>query len=256
MLLEDVGFVNSRGQRLAATLHRPEGSWPTWGAVVAHGMLSSKESPKHVALANLVAKLGGAALRFDFAGRGCSEGDPTDLTVSGELDDLQAALTWLRGQRVDWVSLIGSSLGGTVALLHTATDPDIATLITVAAPAVLPSTPEAVRGEAVRRLPGGLVETESGERIRETFFTDTCNHDPLAAASRVACPWLVVHGMVDTVVPAEDASRLAGAAPDARVVLVSQADHASFSDRDLAQLEAEVRAFLTEQRAVVHARSR
>ncbi len=251
MRVEDVGFVNPRGQHLAATVHRPEGTWPTWGTVVAHGMLSSKESPKHIALANLVAELGGGALRFDFAGRGDSEGDPTDLTVSGELDDLQAALAWLRGRGVDWVALIGSSLGGTVALLHAAADADIAALVTVAAPAVLPETPEAVRGETVRRLPGGLVETESGERIRETFFTDARHHNPLAAASRVACPWLVVHGMVDAVVPPEDASRLAGAATDARVVLVSDADHASFSDHDLAQLEAEVRAFLGEQRAAV-----
>ncbi len=256
MRLEDVSFVNPRGQSLAATVHRPQGAWPSWGAVVAHGMLSSKESPKHVALANLVAELGGAALRFDFAGRGRSQGDPTELTVSGEVADLHTALLWLRGRPVDRVALIGSSLGGTVALLHAAVDPDVAALVTVAAPAVLPSTPEAVRGETVRRLPGGLVETESGERFRDVFFTDANRHDPLAAAGRVACPWLVVHGMVDAVVPPEDASRLAGAATDARVVLVSDADHASFSDRDLTQLEAEVRAFLSEQRVAVQARRR
>jgi len=245
--LEPAVIVNPRGQRLAAVVHRPDGPWPRWGAVVAHGMLSSKESPKHVALAGLVTDLGGAALRFDFAGRGASEGDPTDLTVSGEVADLGAAVAWLRARGVGRMVLIGSSLGGTVALLHAAADPGLAALVTVAAPAVLPTTPEAVRGEPVRRLPGGLVETSSGETFRDAFFGDARRHDPVAAAGRVACPWLVVHGTADTVVPSQDGLQLAEAAGRGHLVLVADADHASFSERDLDRLEAEVRAFLSER---------
>lgn len=244
MTVEEVVFANPRGQRLAGTVHRPPGRWPGWGVVVAHGMLSSRSSEKHGALAAAVAREGGAALRFDFSGRGDSDGDPVDLTVTGELADLAAAAGWLRDRGVSRLGLVGSSLGGTVALLHAADDAGVAALVTVAAPARLPTAPRAAWGGSARRLPGGLVEVATGELIREGFFADARQHDPLAAASRVACPWLIIHGALDDVVPAADGADLAAAAPRATIVLVPEADHRSFSARHLQPLVGRAREFL------------
>jgi len=63
-------------------MHHPEQGPTTSGVVVAHGMLSSKESDKHRMICEAAASAGTLALRFDFRGRGDSDGDPSILTVS------------------------------------------------------------------------------------------------------------------------------------------------------------------------------
>ncbi len=244
MTVAGVSFVNPSGQRLAGALHHPAAGPPRWGAVIAHGMLSSKGSTKHLAVASLVAELGGAALRFDFAGRGESEGDPTDLTITAELADLGAAVAWMRDRIVSSLALVGSSLGGAVAMLHASSDPAVTALVTVASPSRLPDRPRAAWGGPGLRRAGDLVEVSPGELIRARFFTDAARHDPLAAAARVACPWLILHGTDDDVVPFADGEAYARAAPRARFVPVSGADHRSFADRHLERLLAEAGGFL------------
>src|SRR5439155_135327 len=82
---------------------------------------STKEGTKHSALATRLATLGYASLRFDFSYVGESEGAFEDLTISGEVDDLGGACDELRRRGAGDLALVGSSLGGTVALLYAAT---------------------------------------------------------------------------------------------------------------------------------------
>ncbi len=85
MVMEEVRFENARGQQLAGVLHAPE-TWPHGPAViVCHGMLSSKNSPKHTLFAQELSQRGLLALRFDFAGRGQSDGDMQEITVGREV---------------------------------------------------------------------------------------------------------------------------------------------------------------------------
>src|SRR5262249_42706540 len=87
---ERVAFTNRRGQRLCGIAHRPDRS-PKAGAILCHGMGSSKESEKFMMLGRDLAARGVLALRFDFACSGESEGNSEEVTYSGEAEDIAAA---------------------------------------------------------------------------------------------------------------------------------------------------------------------
>ncbi len=232
MLTQDVAFENARGQRLAGVLHAPE-AWPDGGpaVIVCHGMLSSKDSPKHALFARELSQRGLLALRFDFAGRGESEGDMSALTVSGEVQDLTAAVAFLRGREAGPISLVGSSLGGAVAVLYTGKFGSIASLVTLASV----SRPAAIfrdlltYDEIERWRATGSHDFDEGS-LGYGFYEDALDHDVLAAAARITCPALFIHGSRDDVVPPSSSRDLhAVASGRKRTIEIDGADH-RFSD--------------------------
>ena len=56
--------------------------------IASHGLLSSKDSEKYIALGERLSKEGIAMLRFDFRGIGESEGRLEDDTISRRITDL------------------------------------------------------------------------------------------------------------------------------------------------------------------------
>ncbi len=223
--LEPLTVHNQAGLRLAAVLHRPEGSQSELGVVVAHGMLSSKESDKHRQLCSRMSNLGILALRFDFRGRGSSEGDPADLTLSNEIDDLQSAAGTLGELGVRRFGVIGSSLGGTVALLAAPHLSGLQALLTIASPAHLPDEPRPEWGIPEHQPYQDRVRLGPGTYLLKRFFTDNRRHDPVATAATIRCPWRIIHGECDEVVPVADAHDLAAANPAADLLLHPAADH-------------------------------
>ena len=204
---EPVHFDNPRGQRLAGLVHRAAGAGPA--AIVCHGMLSDKSSEKHAAIASELCARGVTALRFDFAGRGESDGELKTLTVSNEVQDLHAALRWVREQGHGPIGLCGSSLGGTVAVLAASEDPEIAAVVTINSPAMLADMFAEIDREAWKRR-GTLPLTEGP--LGYAFCEDSAAQDLLAAARIVGQRLLVVQGDADEVVDPADGGRLAEAA--------------------------------------------
>ena len=222
---ETIRIETPAGLQLAGVVHHPQMEDNRLGVVVAHGMLSSKGSDKHRSICEAVATGGATALRFDFRGRGESDGDPAELTVSNEIEDFLAALSFLRHRGCEKISGVGSSLGGTVALLAGARDRGLNGLVTIAAPARLPKGPREAWGGSGRIADGELIEVAPGEFIHRGFFTDAEHHDPIGAARSIGCPWLIVHGAADPVVPVEDATLLAEASADGELVIHPTAGH-------------------------------
>lgn len=232
MVTENVHFENARGQRLSGVLHHPP-DWSSGGpsVVICHGMLSSKDSPKHTRFAHELSERGLLALRFDFAGRGESEGSMHDLTVTGEVQDLTAAVALLHERDAGPVSLVGSSLGGAVALIYTGKFGSISSLVTLASV----SRPAAIFSD--------LLSYEEIESWRATgshdfdegslgygFYEDALDQDVLAAAARITCPALFIHGSWDEVVPPSSSRDLyAAASGRRRCIEIEGADH-RFSD--------------------------
>jgi uncharacterized protein len=235
--IEEIRFRNRRGQQLCGTIHRPKAERGL-GAIVCHGMLSSRASAKHVGLCNTLARHGVRALRFDFSGRGESEGATRDLTYEGQVEDLDAALD------LDWsglrhLVLIGSSMGGAVAILAAAARSTLASVMGIATACrpdeilrrLVPSDEELRRWEVEgehdllgHRIGWGLVE--SGRRV-----------DVIGAASRLSCPLLLVHGEVDEIAPLDHARELAEAAKGSRLEVISGGDHVLHRPSDQAALE-------------------
>jgi len=85
--------------------------------VLCHGMESTRGGTKQTAIVERFVPKGYNVLRFDFSFVGDSEGEYEDLTISGEVDDALGALDFMHEFGASDCTLIGSSLGGLVALL-------------------------------------------------------------------------------------------------------------------------------------------
>ncbi len=95
--------------------------------IASHGLLSSKDSDKYIALGEALSQKGMALLRFDFRGCGESDGKWEENTVSGRIADLKSAIDWVRPSLAlgDRIGLLGSSLGGYVTLIVASADREI-----------------------------------------------------------------------------------------------------------------------------------
>jgi pimeloyl-ACP methyl ester carboxylesterase len=170
-------------------------------------MMSSKEGTKQKAFAAAFAERGLSALRFDFSFCGESEGRFEEITFAQEVDDLRSAVAWVRERGAGPLGLLGSSMGGAVAILYASEDPSVDALVTLAAvgnPARIADRMEDLKRKAQEWKDAGYQLGAEGEPGRR-FFEDARAQDVLAAAGRLSAPLLVLHGAADEVVPVEDA---------------------------------------------------
>jgi uncharacterized protein len=206
---EKVFFINPRGERLAGVLHHPQSGNSRGAVILCHGMESNKESGKLVFLSQALGQRGMLTLRFDFACVGESSGKFEDITYSGEMEDLKAAFSFIRARHAGKIAILGSSMGGTVALLFAAQNADVSTVVTVAAP-VHPErftsrllTPEQIQQWRERRH-----TFYHGQRINVSLLHDLEQINVPEAVKRISCPVLILHGDMDDVVPVEEAHEL------------------------------------------------
>ncbi len=205
--------ILSSGTRLAAMLHLPgPGRWPC--LITAHGLLSSKESDKYLALAEAGTAAGLAVCRFDFSGCGESEGALESRTVGSWVNDLHAVMGNLRRDPAcdGRLAVMGSSLGGFIAGTVAANRTDLRAIVSWAAPADLHDLAE--REDEVRESGLGLAFME---QLREGRFVEV----PPGATR-----WCIIHGARDETVPVAHSHRLAERARDPKALhIFPEADH-------------------------------
>lgn len=189
--MEKVSFV-SEGHRISGVLHLPEKKNPPC-VIASHGLLSSKDSEKYIALGERISEEGMAMLRFDFRGIGESEGSEEDNTISKKIADLNGAIDFVKaysglGGRI---GLIGSSLGGFLSLIKASTDKEIRAVVVWATPLHLDDL-------------GSRKQEEDYPLPPEAFFEDLPKHRLLPLLPKISnC--LVIHGEKDELVPMDQA---------------------------------------------------
>lgn len=209
---------------------RCEGRGP--GVVFLGGFRSDKEGSKAMALEAWAQAQGRAFLRFDYSGHGSSSGAFEEGTIGGWLADswaVCAALT--RGPQI----LVGSSMGGWIALLMARARPEqVAGLVTVAAAADF--TEEICAGmsagEQAMLAAQGRIERPTEYSATPHVFSrrlieDGRRHRVLTAPLVLPMPVRMLQGTDDTDVSPVVAVRLLDHAegPDMRLTLVKGADH-------------------------------
>jgi dipeptidyl aminopeptidase/acylaminoacyl peptidase len=191
MKIEKVNFL-SEGQKLSGILHLPEKKSPPC-VIASHGLLSSKDSEKYIALGDRLSQEGIALLRFDFRGIGESEGRIEDDTVSRRIMDLGSAIDFIRSRRDlgNRIGLLGSSLGGYVSLIKASQVEKIRAIVIWATPFHLDDL-KSNKGAEGHPLP------------EEAFFEDLPKHRLLPLLPKVSnCT--VIHGEKDELVPVDQA---------------------------------------------------
>ena len=207
---EKLFFQNCRGARLSGVLHHPKDNAQHGSVVLCHGMESNKNSEKLVDLGTALAERGILALRFDFEYVGESSGKFEDLTYSGEVDDLKAAYALVQSRRPGKTAILGSSMGGTVALMFAAQEPQVAALVTIAAPLHPENFPKRILTPAqIQRWRELGFTIYHGQRLNAALLDDLEQLDVVESARRIGCPVLILHGDADDVVPVAEAYELA-----------------------------------------------
>ncbi|MEJ7935860.1 alpha/beta hydrolase [Sphingobium sp. AN558] len=227
-------FTRPDGLRLAFR-HR-HGAGPT--LLFLPGYMSDMEGGKAVALDRWAAEKGHAMLRFDYAGTGSSEGRFEDGTLAGWRDD---ALLLLDALTDGPVVLVGSSMGGWLALLIALARPDrIAAIVGVAAAPDFTEWGFTDADKALLMTEGRIVDpSDGGPRITTVGFWQSGQALRLLAAQiAVDVPVRLLQGQADDVVPWDIAPRIAERlrSSDVQTLLIKDGDHRLSRDADIALL--------------------
>ncbi len=207
--------ITMKGWTLAGTLHPPAAKTARGLAVIAHGLYSDKSSIKLTALSQKLSEIGLAAARFDAMGCGQSSGRFSETTLTGRAEAVAAVAERLRREygRDLPLWLIGSSFGGSAALLLASRDASAAGVVAWSAP---------------NDFAALTARLESGEEsdLDRAFFDDLTAVDMPACLTGLS-PVLLVHAQEDEVVPVSQAYDLLGRlGPDSKLVVIFGSDHA------------------------------
>lgn len=123
---EKVFIPNKKGLKLAAVVHRPEGDGKYPGVIFLAGFSMDKEDLHAKSLCEDLAQAGFAAIRFETAGMGESEGDISEYLLTNYYNDIDVIYEYF--SKLDFVDnerigLVGHSLGSVVAIYYAAKNP-------------------------------------------------------------------------------------------------------------------------------------
>jgi alpha/beta superfamily hydrolase len=223
---EKITFENASGDTLSGMLHHPISGTRHGSVILCHGMESDRNSEKLIFLGHALAEKGIISLRFDFRYVGESSGKFEDITYTGEVDDLKAAHTLMQSRQPGKTAIFGSSMGGTVALLFAAQEPTVAALVTLAAPLHPENFPKRILTSAqLQQWRDRGFTIHNGRRLNISLLADLEKIDVPAAARKILCPVLILHGDADAVVPVEEAYELDSCLCQSTVSILPGADH-------------------------------
>jgi len=217
------------------------------------GFRSNMAGTKALALAAHCGARGRAFIRFDYRGHGDSDGEFTDGTIGGWLDDTLAVLDQTTHGPV---VLVGSSMGAWIALLAARARPDRVKGLVLVAPAV--NFTEALIWERLPAADRAVLERD-GIWLRESDYTDDPdqitmrlieegrNHLLFGQRIPFEGPVRILHGLADEAVPWQFALRTAEALTggDVTVTLIKDGDHRLSDPENLARLMSAVDAVAT-----------
>nr|WP_328804641.1 alpha/beta hydrolase [Sphingobium psychrophilum] len=239
-------FARPDGLRLA--YRQQAGIGPT--IVFLPGYMSDMEGGKAVALERWAAEQGRAMLRLDYAGCGASEGRFADGTLARWRDDVLLLLDALvEGP----VVLVGSSMGGWLALLVALARPDrVVGLVGIAA---APDFTEWGFTDADKALLATEGRIEEPSAYSEAPYVTTLAFWQSGQALRllegeiaIDCPVRLLHGQQDRDVPWYVAVKTAGLvrSSDVQTLLIKDGDHRLSRDGDIALLIRTVSSLLAQ----------
>lgn len=205
----------SQDLRLEGVLHLPESPDGASLIVGVHGLFSSVESPKQIALARSLSERGIGYFRFSHRGCGRSEGEFGRVTTfEGRCADLADAVAAARKEANfgPALGLFGSSLGGTVCLAM-GRSLGASAMVTLATP---------VRSAIIRRV---VEENDPAGNSLPDWNPEDLTFDVTEKADGIR-NLLILHGDSDRVVTPSEAFRIYQLArKPKRMIMFRNGDH-------------------------------
>ena len=230
------------GETLAFKQVSGEGPTVVW----IGGFRSDMEGTKALALEAAARERGWSSLRYDHFAHGRSSGDWKAATIGRWREDAVAVIDSIAGP----VVLVGSSMGGWVALLAALARPEAVSGLVLVNPAqdfterlMWPGLADHERQAILRDGETVVVEEGLGAyALTRTMFEEARSWMLLDGPIAISAPVHVLQGRADATVPwthaIELAERLTGG--DVRLDLIEGGDHRLSTPRDLERLVAAV----------------
>lgn len=222
------------GLTLRGMLHQPETKAPSPIVILLHGITGTKLEPHRIFLktSRTLEAAGIASIRFDFSGHGESDGDFLNMTLTREVEEAKAILSYTKSLSfvdANRVGLLGFSLGGAVASIVAGEAPLEIKSMALWAPA----------GHAYEDIKK-IAESAStddpeyyhlwGNVWKKSSLNDFKQWEIYRTAAAYQGPVLIMHGSADTSVPLADSERyLALYDNSAKMQIVKDANH-TFDD--------------------------
>ena len=194
--------INGPVGQLEAITTWPESGEPKGVAIICHPHPQYRGTMRNkvvTTLAKTMEQIGLATVRFNYRGVGASEGSYGE--IQGEIEDLEAVQAWV-GQVLPELDtwLLGFSFGSFISASVANREHDVVQLINVA-PAV--------------------------------------NHTDYQQLTDIRCPWLMIHGELDDVVPYSEVKTFAKN-PPSPVKLISMPETTHFFHGKLVELRENI----------------
>ncbi len=208
---QTVEFVNQEGHILTAKLEFPPDRKPFAFAIFAHCFVCNNNGIAARNISQTLASRGIGVLRFDFSGRGESEGEFVKSGFATNISDILAAAVFLEVNFSPASILIGHGLGGTAILFASSELPAIKCIVTIGSPAD-PARLNYIVTEALSQL-GKKKEAEvkvAGQtfNVSEQFLKDLLNTDFAQMLRKMRKAILIMHAPFDKIVDIENAKWL------------------------------------------------
>ena len=208
---EDFELTNKRGEKLKCSYYKPVGPRvPQELPCVIYCHCNSGSRVDANEVVSLIVPCGTAVLALDFAGSGHSDGEYVSLGVK-EVDDVEAAVHWLRERGRSPIAMWGRSMGAVICLLYGQRDPTIAGIVMDSPFSNLVTLMEELAVDQGLRMPKYMLKSLISflrYTIRKKCQFDIYQSDPLSAAQSSFIPALFGHGKEDDFIAFEHSEKL------------------------------------------------
>jgi len=205
--------------------------------ILAHGITVDKnEDGVFTGLAKLLSDHGYAVLRFDFRGHGESQGQSIDMTIKGEILDIEAVVKTANNTGYSDIGLVGASFGGGVAALYTVKYPKAIKCLCLWNPCLdynhcflNPTLPWLIKKKDMMKEDLERQGwTTLGSRkfiLGKKLFSEMAKLHPNKEIKKIKKPLVIIHGDKDTYVPYNDSKQSLKNIFNGRLVTIKNGEH-------------------------------
>jgi pimeloyl-ACP methyl ester carboxylesterase len=247
-------FRSYDGTKLEGTLAGPAVSGPSV-VLLVHGITSSRnEYGLFSGLAAHLAREGIQSFRFDYRCHGVNKQPMEALTLSGIVNDIEAAAGCAITQTdTPRIHVVGMSFGGGLSAYWAATTHKIVSSVVMMAPVI--DYEEDVLGQHGLLLNGLIKEGYQrllqkqhfleidGIRYGSALLNELRYISGIEGIRRLKCPSLILHGDEDSMVPYASSKRFVKLHPQCKLVNIAGTDHGFgvADDEDLSSPETKLK---------------
>lgn len=255
---QQTSFRSLDGLLLQGTIVAPSPK-PSIGVVLVHGGGVTREEGGFFArLATGLAASGAASLRFDLRGHGESEGLQEDLTLSGVLNDVHAAVAHLHQATSAPTSLLGASFSGGLCGYYATRYPTELAKLVMINPLVNYKkrfiddkpywTDDQLEKAASEELSkNGYLPHSPTFKLGRPLLNEVFHLRPDQAFDGINTPTLILHGTKDTFIPVQSSRDYIAKIPaPARLIEIEGAQHGIAVHDDPKYLDPQTQAWQAE----------